>query len=411
MKGLKEIASRNNWDLKLISDVVFFQEGPGVRKHQYTSKGVKLLNVTNILDGKLDLDSTDRYISEEEAYGKYKHFLVDEGDLLIACSGIQISYFDKKISFVSKEDLPLCMNTSTMRFKTNNENELDIKYFYYYLKSIYFKKQLVRQITGSAQLNFGPSHIKKMFIIIPEIEYQRKLAEFLDEISKLIEVRNRQIQAYDDLIESVFLSTIDSTKYEIIKIDDLVLEKPRRLSKNNTSSISYFDISSIDNLKNVIKEEKIITEVIDRPGRAKQLLEENDILLSNVRPNLKNIAYFDFNNTCLAIASTGFTILRANIKRINPRFLFYSVLTEEFTEKLLINSTGASYPAVKEEIVRDQTIKVPPIELQNKFADYVIKIEKEKKKLYSSLKELENLFDALMQDAFSGNLFKDWEGR
>ncbi|MDU1177260.1 MAG: restriction endonuclease subunit S [Peptoniphilus harei] len=407
MKGLKEIASRNNWDLKLISDVVFFQEGPGVRKHQYTSKGVKLLNVTNILDGKLDLDATDRYISKEEAYGKYKHFLVDEGDLLIACSGIQISYFDKKIAFVSSEHLPLCMNTSTMRFRTNNENELNIKYFYYFLKSNYFKKQLARQITGSAQLNFGPSHIKKMFIIIPEIEYQIKLAKILDIITKLIKIRKEQIQAYDDLIESVFLSTINSTKYEIIRIDDLVLEKPKRLSKNKASSISYFDISSIDNLRNVIKEERIITEVSDRPGRAKQILEKNDILLSNVRPNLKNIAYFDFNNTCLPIASTGFTILRADIKRINPRFLFYSVLTEEFTEKLLINSTGASYPAVKEEIVRDQTIKVPPIELQNKFADYVLKIEEEKKKLNSSLKKLEDLFDALMQDAFSGNLFKD----
>ena len=407
MKGLKEIASRNNWDLKLISDVVFFQEGPGVRKHQYTSKGVKLLNVTNILDGKLDLDATDRYISKEEAYGKYKHFLVDEGDLLIACSGIQISYFDKKIAFVSSEHLPLCMNTSTMRFRTNNENELNIKYFYYFLKSNYFKKQLARQITGSAQLNFGPSHIKKMFIIIPEIEYQIKLAKILDIITKLIKIRKEQIQAYNDLIESVFLSTINSTKYEIIRIDDLVLEKPKRLSKNKASSISYFDISSIDNLRNVIKEERIITEVSDRPGRAKQILEKNDILLSNVRPNLKNIAYFDFNNTCLPIASTGFTILRADIKRINPRFLFYSVLTEEFTEKLLINSTGASYPAVKEEIVRDQTIKVPPIELQNKFADYVLKIEEEKKKLNSSLKKLEDLFDALMQDAFSGNLFKD----
>lgn len=359
----------------------------------------------------MDLDATDRYISKEEAYGKYKHFLVDEGDLLIACSGIQISYFDKKIAFVSSEHLPLCMNTSTMRFRTNNENELNIKYFYYFLKSNYFKKQLARQITGSAQLNFGPSHIKKMFIIIPEIEYQIKLAKILDIITKLIKIRKEQIQAYDDLIESVFLSTINSTKYEIIRIDDLVLEKPKRLSKNKASSISYFDISSIDNLRNVIKEERIITEVSDRPGRAKQILEKNDILLSNVRPNLKNIAYFDFNNTCLPIASTGFTILRADIKRINPRFLFYSVLTEEFTEKLLINSTGASYPAVKEEIVIDQTIKVPPIELQNKFADYVLKIEEEKKKLNSSLKKLEDLFDALMQDAFSGNLFKDWEGR
>ena len=58
-----------------IPEVLFFQEGPGVRNTQYTTKGVKLLNVANLVDGKIDLSTSDRYISEEEAYGKYKHFL------------------------------------------------------------------------------------------------------------------------------------------------------------------------------------------------------------------------------------------------------------------------------------------------------------------------------------------------
>ena len=44
-------------------------------------------------------------------------FLVDEGDLIIASSGIQVNYFDKKMGFAKKEHLPLCMNTSTIRFK------------------------------------------------------------------------------------------------------------------------------------------------------------------------------------------------------------------------------------------------------------------------------------------------------
>ena len=72
-----------------ISDVLFFQEGPGVRNTQYTTGGVKLLNVANLVDGKVDLTTSDRYISEEEAYGKYKHFLCDVGDFIIASSGIR----------------------------------------------------------------------------------------------------------------------------------------------------------------------------------------------------------------------------------------------------------------------------------------------------------------------------------
>src|SRR5699024_9903550 len=139
-----------------------FQEGPGVRKHQYTDKGVKLLNVANLRNGKVDLSTSERYISEDEAYGRYEHFLAEEGDLVIASSGIQISYFEEKMGFIKKEHLPLCMNTSTIRFKALDDNILDIKYFMYFLKTNYFKKQIQRLITGSAQLNFGPSHLRQI---------------------------------------------------------------------------------------------------------------------------------------------------------------------------------------------------------------------------------------------------------
>ena len=61
-----------------ISDLLFFQEGPGVRNTQYTQSGVKLLNVANLVNGKVDLSTSDRYISEDEAYGRYKHFLCDD---------------------------------------------------------------------------------------------------------------------------------------------------------------------------------------------------------------------------------------------------------------------------------------------------------------------------------------------
>src|SRR5690606_27058049 len=98
-------------------DIYFFQEGPGVRKWQFTGRGVKLLNVGNINGGQINLDKTSIYISEEAAYGKYSDFLVHEGDLLIACSGIVVDNFHNKIAASEKEHLPVCLNTSTMRFK------------------------------------------------------------------------------------------------------------------------------------------------------------------------------------------------------------------------------------------------------------------------------------------------------
>ena len=191
-----------NRQLKSISEVVWFQEGPGVRKNQYTNNGVKLLNVANLTDSKIDLSTSTRYISCNEAYGKYKHFLVDDGDLIIASSGIKVEYFDKKMGFVTKEQLPLCMNTSTIRFKAINNQQLNIRYFMYYLKSRQFKSQLAKQITGSAQLNFGPSHLKKMHINLVDLDLQNNIVSILDKLEYTIECKKQQLFKYEELVKS-----------------------------------------------------------------------------------------------------------------------------------------------------------------------------------------------------------------
>ena len=172
----------DEWRIRRLNEITFYQEGPGVRNYQYTKEGVKLLNVGNFVNNALELDNTDKYISNEEAYGKYKHFLVDEGDLLIACSGIKAEYFDEKIAFAENKHLPLCMNTSTMRFKFLDENTLNLRYLKYYFQTQSFKKQVFQVMTGSAQFNFGPTHLKYFKIPIPCLDEQIKIYQMFESI-------------------------------------------------------------------------------------------------------------------------------------------------------------------------------------------------------------------------------------
>ena len=188
-----------------IPDVLFFQEGPGVRNTQYTSSGVKLLNVANLVNGNVDLSTSDRYISEDEAYGKYNHFLCNEGDLIVASSGIKVEYIDKKMGFIDKSMLPLCMNTSTIRFKVLDSDTLRIRYFMYYLKSQHFKGQLFRLITGSAQLNYGPSHLKQMYMPMIDISMQDRIIEHLDKLQRIVDARQKELGTLDDLIKARFV--------------------------------------------------------------------------------------------------------------------------------------------------------------------------------------------------------------
>lgn len=184
---------KDEWQNEKLNKVTFFQEGPGVRNTQYKKEGIKLLNVGNLNNNTLNLNTTTTYISETEAYGAYKHFLIDDGDLLISCSGINSASFKNKIAFAEKKDLPLCLNTSTMRFKSLDDRLL-LKYLYYFFQTIYFERQVLGVLTGSAQFNFGPTHIKWFKIKLPNLKEQQKIVEVLTACDDEINLLNLKLE-------------------------------------------------------------------------------------------------------------------------------------------------------------------------------------------------------------------------
>ena len=105
-----------DWYDSPLPNVCWFQEGPGLRNWQFTKKGMKVINVTNLVNGYLNLDRTDRHISIQEFEKMYKHFEVDDKDIVMASSGNSYS----KVAVVRNQDLRLMMNTSVIRFKPLN---------------------------------------------------------------------------------------------------------------------------------------------------------------------------------------------------------------------------------------------------------------------------------------------------
>lgn len=189
-----------------LQEAYWFQEGPGVRKWQFTRSGVKLLNVGNIeSNGKLNLSKTDKYVSEEEAAGRYRHFLVDSGDLVMASSGISIQpdgLLATRSAFVDAKNLPLCMNTSTIRFK-NVESTSTLVYLHGWLQSKQFRAQITRLVTGSAQKNFGPSHLRKLYIDLPDTDTQKRYADNIRSINEQSTLTQRALDRDDELFASL----------------------------------------------------------------------------------------------------------------------------------------------------------------------------------------------------------------
>ena len=66
---------------------------------------------------------------------------------------------------------------------------------------------------------------------------------------------------------------------------------------------------------------------------------------------------------------------------------------------------SAGQKRVTTDFLNNIQVVVPPIELQNQFADFVKQVDKLKFEMEKSLKELEDNFNSLMQKAFKGELF------
>lgn len=192
----------------LLTNYVWFQEGPGVRSVDFAVEGTNLLTGSNINDNELSFGyKSDRFISNELANGKYAHFMCDKDDILVVSSAIAPEKFDQKVVIV-EEDKKYCLNTGIIRFKPNRE-VMTLGYFREFLKTDYFKHQVMAEMRGIAQMHFGPSHLKQMTILLPEsMEQQIEFEKFITQVNKSkVEVKRALDEAqllFDSLMQKYF---------------------------------------------------------------------------------------------------------------------------------------------------------------------------------------------------------------
>lgn len=331
---------------------------------------------------------------------KKKYKLYKPDTIIFAKSGMSIL---KDRVYMLKKPSYIVNHLAAIELKNNNINNDFIKYQLRYIKP----SSLIK---GESYPSLSLTDIKNLKLFLPTKSNQNKIVGLLNKVEVLIKIRKEQVQAYDDLIESLFFEIINKSPINEVSFDDMfeIIDGDRGKNYPKKNDLLEEGYCLFLNTKNVTKtgfkfdQQEFITKEKDeklRKGRAKI----GDFILTT-RGTVGNIAYIDKNIEFKNIRiNSGMVILRKKLN-INPKF--FEVLIRK-TDILLKAKSGSAQPQLPIKSLKKVFIPTVDIELQNKFADYVIKIEEEKKKLRSSLAELETLFDALMQDAFSGNLFKD----
>ncbi len=188
----------------------------------------------------------------------------------------------------------------------------------------------------------------------------------------------------------------------------LTSTKTNKKNEKSDKEFLYIDINAIDNETFKITAPKLYTWG-SAPSRAQQIIKENDIVFSTVRPYLKNIAFVK-KKYHDEIASTGFCVIRPVL--INPKYVFYYVLSNKFINEVNSLAKGTSYPAVTNKVVFNQKIPIPPLNEQQRIVYKIEELLSELDNSVANLKLVQSQIkvyrQALLKHAFSGKLTESW---
>ncbi|WP_457786632.1 restriction endonuclease subunit S [Geobacillus sp. Geo 8.1] len=233
----------------------------------------------------------------------------------------------------------------------------------------------------------------------------------LNKAQELIDKRKAQIEALDQLTQSVFLEMFGDPKtnpknWDVIPLGELFEIKtggtPSRENKNywQNGKIPWVKTTEIKENTILVTEEYITEEGLRNSNAV--LLPKNTILIAmygqgKTRGRTAKLGIeATTNQACAAILPC---------KEHNPDFIWRQLMMQYQTLRDL--GRGGNQPNLNLTLIKQFKIIVPPLSQQNTFAKIIQKIEFQKDLLQKSLVELENNFNSLMQRAFKGELFND----
>lgn len=283
------------------------------------------------------------------------------------------------------------------------------KYLCYALK---YNKKKIQAIANAAVVPIiNKTQFSEFEISIHQKEEQVKVVNILDQAQELIDKRKAQIKALDELIQSVFYDMFGDVnsndknwdKIEVEKTCKTILGGGTPSTKNKEYFIGDIPWVTPKDMKSLRIRESIINinqEAIQNSSA--KLIPQGSVLMVIRSGILKRMLPVAIND-CEVAVNQDMKAFIPNGEIINAIYLLFYF--KSIQGILLSRVRSVTADNLEFNTIKKHLIAIPPIELQNQFAEMVENIEKQKELLNESLVELENNFNSLMQRAFNGELF------
>lgn len=402
-----------SWPLVKLAEVA--QVNPRLPKDIDEKQEVTFLPMAAVSEAGELLEQEKRILFETKKGFTY----FEKNDVIIA--KITPCFENGKASFLSGLETQIGFGSTEFHVVRANTDKLDPNYLFYLIWSNKFRHIGELNMTGSAgQKRVPADFLKSLKIPLPPLKEQKRIVNILAK-AKNIDIKRQESSIYvDDFINSTFVEIFgdpvrNDKKWKEKSINEVTFDwrggapfKPDDFSEEGVNVLHKGAIKRsgkiiIDTRKKTFTSE----EFAQKYNKSEVDSEYVAVTLRDLVPAGPSIGLIStLNNSpsnryILAQGAYGFKTKRDEVL---PNYMVYLSNNVSFRSTLIRYWVGSTQIHIRTPIFKAIQIPIPPIELQLKFDQIVVGIEKNRLVGQSSKSYSEELFNSLSQKAFSGEL-------
>ena len=368
----------------------------------YSEYGYIFLSSKNVTTQKIDWDNV-MFIPEKLHEELYKRVAPQIDDILLAKNGTT------GVAAIVDRDIVFDIYVSLALIRPNTEIVMP-RYLLYAINNPVVKGYFDSSLKGIGVPNLHLKNIRETPIKIYDLETQKAIVEKLDKVCELISLRKQQLAKLDELVKArfvemfgdVFLNPMEWPEKKLESLADIVsgITKGRKTTETDLQEVPYMAVSNVKD--GYIDWTTVKTILATRREIEQYRLMPDDILMTEggdpdkvgrgaiIKMPLKN-----------SIHQNHIFRVRLNEQEILPDFLA-EYLQHQKAKRYFLGcakqTTGIA--SINMRQIKALPTLVPPLSLQNQFAAFVERVDKQKQTVQQSLEKLELMKKALMQEYF-----------
>ena len=387
---------RENWEYKTFGEIGTFLRGKNIQKADFVSGGLPCIHYGQI-HTKFDI-SIDYHLSEipQEVYDKA--IIASPGDVIIAITSEDIDGSCKSVVWLGNYDIAVSAHAAILKHNMNG------KFIAYYLRSNTFFTQKLKYARGFKVMEIKTKDLAKLVLPIPPKPTQLSIVSELDKLNELIRIKKEQLKDYDALAQSIFYEMfgdpVENEKgWEVKELIETVIPECK---------ISYGIVQPGEHVEDgvpIVRPVDMLQTFISKDGLKKTTKEISNSYNRTILTGKELLICV--RGTTGVVSLVDESLKGANVTRgiapllfsmdVDRWFMYYQIKTPSVRGVISSLTRGIALKQINMSDLRKIQVILPPLPLQQSFAQKIEQIEQQKAAIQKTITDLETLLAARMQ--------------